>query len=238
MTKIEASNVRPNSPEEAITMLIRLLTELEAREISFNCIVDEYIGVPWDELCDKGIKLFEYLKSDLNTKPDSQKQALSTSQAEKLKSYITDILKCDMQHHKGCLAPDCFTCLDSRFQMMMLDLFPDEYIKRTTKNNSDVKMYFITTFERFEEDTKTGGHIYGDVRAVGYYDDREAAINTVLNNACDIQETIYNYAVIDCVSPGLYQLPTEQLFFKWNKSKQAFEPIPPLGKNLGAFAIG
>lgn len=130
MAKIEASNVRPNSPEEAITMLIRLLTELEAREISFNCIVDEYIGVPWNELCDKGIKLFEYLKSDQNTKPDSQKQALSTSQAEKLKSYITNILKCDMQHHKGCLAPNCFTCIESRCYFALAELFPEEHAKR------------------------------------------------------------------------------------------------------------
>lgn len=47
--------------------------------------------------------------------------------------YFND---CDMQHHKGCLAPDCITCLDSRFQFMMMELFPDKYTKKATNENN------------------------------------------------------------------------------------------------------
>lgn len=127
MIKNENTSVQPNSCEEAITMLTRILTELEARELSFNCIVDECIGVPWNDLCNKGIKLFEYLKADV------QQQA--PQKAQTTKELIASILKCDVQHHHGCLAPDCFTCMDSRCQMMLMELFPDEYVKRTRKDN-------------------------------------------------------------------------------------------------------
>ena len=58
------NNNLPNSYEEAIETLSKIITELETRELTNNCIVEEFIGIGWNDLCDKGIKMFEYLKQD------------------------------------------------------------------------------------------------------------------------------------------------------------------------------
>ena len=49
---------------EIIDELFTIASELEARELSANCIFEKYFGNSYDELCDKGIKLFEELKKN------------------------------------------------------------------------------------------------------------------------------------------------------------------------------
>lgn len=52
-----------NSREsKIIEKLFRILTELDARESSCNCVVSELISKSWIELCDDAIELFEQLK--------------------------------------------------------------------------------------------------------------------------------------------------------------------------------
>lgn len=47
---------------EIIEKLFRILTELDARESSCNCVISELIGASWVKLCDDAIELLEQLK--------------------------------------------------------------------------------------------------------------------------------------------------------------------------------
>lgn len=98
-------------------------------------------------------------------------------------------------------------------------------------------MYFITTFTQYTIDS-LGYPDLGDIRTVGYYTNKEDAINTVIENRCDLWETIYTYAVVEYIEPGLYQLAEERWFFKWNMDTEAYEPIEAFNSNFGNCAFG
>ena len=53
---------RWNDQQSIIDTLYNVLTELDARECSNNCVVEDLIEVSWNDLCDKGIELFHRLK--------------------------------------------------------------------------------------------------------------------------------------------------------------------------------
>jgi len=93
-------------------------------------------------------------------------------------------------------------------------------------------------------DNEYGG-IAGSSRCVGYYDNFKDADEVVKNNLGDIFETIYNYAVIEKVKPGLYPCCRERWFYKVhikNNSWQdaIYKPIdePYCVKHVVNFAIG
>ena len=46
-----------------IEQLSRVVAELDARECSSNNVITEYSETGWDDLCDIGAELFEYLKA-------------------------------------------------------------------------------------------------------------------------------------------------------------------------------
>lgn len=48
--------------EVIIDDLYNIIVELDAREISGNCVVDNLIGKSWTELCEEAIGLLEKLK--------------------------------------------------------------------------------------------------------------------------------------------------------------------------------
>lgn len=98
-------------------------------------------------------------------------------------------------------------------------------------------MYFITTFTQYIIDS-LGYPDIGSARTVGYYADKEDAFATVLENRCDLWETIYTYAVVEHIEPGLYQTAEESWFFKWNNDTKRYEPIDPFNDNFGNYAFG
>ena len=98
-------------------------------------------------------------------------------------------------------------------------------------------MYFITMFTKYEIDRR-GFPDFGDTRTVGYYSTREQAFNAVLKNHCDIWETIYTYAVVEYIEPGLYPVAVDQWFFKWNINNMQYEPTGGLPTNFGNYAFG
>ena len=80
-------------------------------------------------------------------------------------------------------------------------------------------MFFVSTVE--ENDYKelfTGG-------AWGYFNDLESAIDAVHRNVTDIHETIYPYAVIEELDPGLFPVPKRRLWFGWCEEKWGFYEI-------------
>lgn len=92
-------------------------------------------------------------------------------------------------------------------------------------------MYFITTIDSKD----------GDTRCVGYYSTFEKAEKAILNNACDIWETCYNYCVIENIKEGLYQYDQEPIWYEWNKIKEQYEKIeekPEGYERMVGFAIG
>jgi hypothetical protein len=98
-------------------------------------------------------------------------------------------------------------------------------------------MYFITTFTKYEIDRR-GFPDIGASRTVGYYSTRDQAFNTVLKNHCDLWETIYTYAVVEYIEPGLYPIATNRWFFKWNMNTMQYEPTGGLSDNFGNYAFG
>lgn len=61
-------------------------------------------------------------------------------------------------------------------------------------------------------------------RCVGYYDELELAKTSIENNVLDMRENEFNYGVVEFVSPGIYSLSFDQIWYKWNGNK--FEEIP------------
>ena len=68
-------------------------------------------------------------------------------------------------------------------------------------------MYFITTFDSKD----------GDTRCVGYFKTFKQAENAVLNNTFDIWETCYDYAIIENIPEGLYQYDFHPTWYKFHK---------------------
>ena len=85
-------------------------------------------------------------------------------------------------------------------------------------------MYFITCFEKYEI-SKFSIPDIGSSRTFGYYPHKEWAVKDLHNNNCDIRETIYNYAVVEKISMGLYPVATETIYFKWDEEKHGFYEI-------------
>ena len=92
-------------------------------------------------------------------------------------------------------------------------------------------MYFITTIDSRDD----------DMRCVGYCSTFEKAEEIISDNACDIWETCYDYAVIENIEEGLYQYDHDAVWYKWDDLNEKYEKIeekPEQYKKLVGFAIG
>lgn len=98
-------------------------------------------------------------------------------------------------------------------------------------------MYFITCFQKYEIG-KLGWPDIGAARTFGYYNDRDVAIRMVECNNLDIQERIYEYAVVEHIPEGLYNVAEERIFFKWNEDEEMFEIIEGFDDHCGNYAFG
>lgn len=66
-----------------------------------------------------------------------------------------------------------------------------------------ITLFFVTTFKQLEK-VERWGYKFGSSRTVGFYPTLEQARNIVVNNYCDLCETIYHYALIQEIGTGLY----------------------------------
>ena len=85
------------------------------------------------------------------------------------------------------------------------------------------KIYAITCFSKLEEEN--GWPKFGAMAFMGWFSDRKKAISAVKVNACDINETIYNYAVIEEIEEGLYAYPRKRWLFKYSKTDDRYYGI-------------
>ena len=99
-------------------------------------------------------------------------------------------------------------------------------------------IYTITTAEKLEEserETLDAGYL----RTVGFFHDFADAELAVMENDCDINETIYKYAIIEEIYPGLYPRGAKR-FYKFNCKEDRYEPIakPDCVSDYDVFSIG
>lgn len=103
------------------------------------------------------------------------------------------------------------------------------------------KIYTILTMTNLEQ----GEHKFlnfGSERLVGWYSDKNDAFDAVMENACDINETCYDYALIEEIEEGLYRsaISGSRWFFKYNRDTRGYEQIeePDFVKSYCGFTIG
>jgi len=95
-------------------------------------------------------------------------------------------------------------------------------------------MFFITTIENIDDE------MFDLSRTVGYVESLEEAKEILEYNCCDLYETIYEYAVIEDIKPGLYQgHKGKKYWFKWNEEKEGYEEIekPEYPESLKMYEI-
>ena len=99
-------------------------------------------------------------------------------------------------------------------------------------------MWFIPVFEKYVK-TNAAPDI-GEFRTIGYYQHKEMAIEDVLENAIDMHEDMYKYAVIEFIPCGLYQPATEKIFFEWDGQSGHYLEVDSenFSDDFGNYAIG
>ena len=76
-------------------------------------------------------------------------------------------------------------------------------------------MYFVCTRE--EDDCKK---LYGG--AWGYYWNRDEAVDAAHRNMTDMHEALYPYAIIERLEPGLFPVPKERQWLRWDEEKGGY----------------
>ena len=84
-------------------------------------------------------------------------------------------------------------------------------------------MYFITCFTKVNKDEY--GLDIGLKRTFGYFEKYEEADQALRTNCCDMFETIYHYAIVEHIEPGIHSLSKERWFYQYNKEKDGYEII-------------
>ena len=80
-----------------------------------------------------------------------------------------------------------------------------------------------------------------DSRCVGFFHEKEWAIQAVKENLGDINEDgYYRYCVIEEVRPSIYQYDDNAMWFTWNNSKHEYEQCekPEKFRNTCGWGIG
>jgi len=96
-------------------------------------------------------------------------------------------------------------------------------------------MYFITGIEKLDKDYGVNG-----TQCFGYKKTFEEADHSVRGNSCDINETIYDYAVVEYIESGIHNICQARWFYMFNYIFGIYERIeePEEVKGLCNFSIG
>lgn len=99
--------------------------------------------------------------------------------------------------------------------------------------------YFITVFEKLGLD-ENGFPDKGFSRCWGFYSDKDAAFQAVHENWTDMEETVYEYAVIEGYHEGISHYTFFRQFFKFDPDRNGyFEIDEPKGyEHFCSFSIG
>jgi len=105
------------------------------------------------------------------------------------------------------------------------------------------KIYVITVLERmeFNEISNIDYDVdFGCTDSPGWFSSLEEAKRVVENNICDLNETCYDYAIIEEVDEGIYNFAKFRWIYKFDKDTGTYKEIsePPCLKHLSNFSIG
>jgi len=89
-------------------------------------------------------------------------------------------------------------------------------------------------------DSNTKCPEFGSSRLVGWYPELEVANSAVTGNLCDINETCYQYALIEECEVGLYHPAYKRWWYKYDRENDEYIPIdePSFIKGFCGFTIG
>ena len=99
------------------------------------------------------------------------------------------------------------------------------------------KIYTVTTIEKLDQTND----LYTDTgytRTIGWYTKEDRAKSIVIRNGCDMNETIYDYAVVEELGEGLYPNASQRWLFKFNRSTRMYEEIEEIEELRGFVSIG
>lgn len=98
------------------------------------------------------------------------------------------------------------------------------------------KIYMVTTFTKMEKDD-LGWPDTGSSNFIGWFSAERRAREFVINNECDIWETIYDYALIEEWCEGYSGYTLDAYWYKYNREIDKYEPIlaPERAKNFCGF---
>ena len=88
----------------------------------------------------------------------------------------------------------------------------------------DKEYYFITVFEQFGLD-ELGWPDVGSRRCWGFYSDKDTAIRALHENWTDMNETIYDYAVLEGYTEGISHNTGYEQWFKFDVDKDGYFEI-------------
>lgn len=99
--------------------------------------------------------------------------------------------------------------------------------------------YFITVFCRADIDN-LGWPDTGGRRTWGFYLEKETAIQALHENWTDMEETIYEYAVIEGFNEGISHATGYQQWFKFDEEKSGYFEIdtPSEYEHFSGWGIG
>ena len=99
--------------------------------------------------------------------------------------------------------------------------------------------FFITVMERVDTDD-LGWADTGDSRCWGFYRDKDTALRALHENWTDMEETIYEYAVLEGYTEGISHLTGYKQFFKFDIQRNGYFEIDlPKGyEHFAGFGIG
>jgi hypothetical protein len=79
----------------------------------------------------------------------------------------------------------------------------------------------------YEEDEDSGFNDYGSTRVWGFYYDREKCVQALHENATDMHEGCYDYAVMESYHEGICGAVHGSVqWFQWDKEQQGYFEIP------------
>lgn len=91
-------------------------------------------------------------------------------------------------------------------------------------------IYTVTVFQKISheplfEDPSRYIPDFGDRRCVGWFDNFQEADCAVTNNFSNMQDDMYEYAIIEKIESGILLADIDRTVYKWNKEKNQYEAI-------------
>lgn len=98
-------------------------------------------------------------------------------------------------------------------------------------------MIYVIKLFRIKDENSMKNFDYTS-ESVGYYEHKEAAIESVETNLLDLSDDGYfNFSCVMAFEEGVYSIQEEEKWFKWNREKKQYEACEGRPKEFEGFAF-